>query len=730
MAWLGMVAAVTAVMVAVATGAGTAGAAAPKSGPSGSPAQLDSSSGGTPALIVDDQTPWVEPGRQFDLTLRTGSTTIPTRQLGLSVAVYDCLSSVSQFDQSVSSAPPSGTELSSTHTALDVSELPSMPGGAFELAMPVAVDSPTTTSPAGSFTIDLSPDGECQPPSPAGVYPVRIQLVNTSSGQVIGGFTTHLVYTEPAATQRLQLALVLPLHAAMGPAPAPTRRQLLDRPSAALDAPSAATQAAISGTVDAITKHAAVPVTLDASPQTVQALDSSAMTRSTVSQLASLVSAPAPDHQLAWAPYVPVNAASLVQSGLGDELFQQISQGLSVLAPLVRGPGAQPVPAANGGLGAWITNDGLDDAALSQLENDGYDHVVLPASSVSSSPTNGSTAEPFALAPQHGASIRAVASSADLAARFTGSPGNPVLAAHQLVAELAQIYYEKPNDDTPRATVVVAPSTWDDDPAFVDALLDGLDGNPVVEPITVGQLFASFPPAGCRDGCRLLGDPGGTGLPVTAIRHQRQLVEGFSSAATGDTARGVETQLGSLVLAGESETLRPAQQSAVLRNAGLAVDAQLGQLTVGGDRTVTLTSTQGTLQVTIVSTAAYPVTATLTLTSDKLLFPNGTTQWSEQTRLLPAAQGTAYTNVVPVAVRARTSGVFLVDIVMHSPSFDLELASGQMTVRSTATSVVGIVLSLGALAVLVVWWIRTSIRRRRRRREDESQLGAGVPEAG
>jgi hypothetical protein len=719
------------IAVAVAPGAGTAGAAAPDPGPSGSPARLVSSSGGTTALIVDDQTALVEPGDSFDLTLRTGSTTIPTRLLGLSVTVYDCLSSVSQFDQSVSSASPSGAELSSTRSLLDVSELPSMPGGAFQLAMPVVVGSPTTPAPAGSFTIDLSPDGECQPPSPEGVYPVRIQLVNTSTMQVIGGFTTHLVYAVlPGGTQRLRLALVLPLHAAMGPAPAPTRRQLLDRPSAALDTPSAAALAAISGTVDTIAKHSAVPVTIDASPQTVQALDSSAPTRSTVSQLASLVSAPAPDHQLAWAPYVPVNAASLVQSDLGDELFQQISQGLSVLAPLVRVPGPQPVPAANGGLGAWITNDGLDAAALSQLQNDGYDKVVLPPSTFSSSPTNGSTAEPFTLASPHGAPITAVASSADLAARFTGSPGNPVLAAHQLLAELAQIYYEKPNDDTPRATVVVAPSTWDDDPAFVDALLSGLDENPVVEPITVSQLFATFPAPVCRDGCRLVGAPGGTGLPVQAIRHQRQRVEGFASAATGGAARGVETQLGSLVLAGQSEALRPAQQSAVLNNAGLAVDAQLGQLTVGGDRTVTLTSTQGTLQVTIVSTAAYPVTATLTLTSDKLLFPNGTTQWSEQTRLLPAAPGTAYTNVVPVAVRARTSGVFLVDIVMRSPAFELELASGQTTVRSTATSVVGIVLSLGALAVLAVWWIRTSIRRRRRRREDESELGAGVPEAG
>jgi len=121
---------------------------------------------------------------------------------------------------------------------------------------------------------------------------------------------------------------------------------------------------------------------------------------------------------------------------------------------------------------------------------------------------------------------------------------------------------------------------------------------------------------------------------------------------------------------------------------------QLGQLTLDSDRTVTLTSQTGTLQVTIVS-SPLPVRATLTLTSDKLLFPNGTSQWTEQTSLLPAVSGAAHTNVVPVAVRARTSGVFNVDIVMHSPSYQLELASGQVSVRSTATSVVGIILSLG-----------------------------------
>jgi hypothetical protein len=83
-----------------------------------------------------------------------------------------------------------------------------------------------------------------------------------------------------------------------------------------------------------------------------------------------------------------------------------------------------------------------------------------------------------------------------------------------------------------------------------------------------------------------------------------------------------------------------------------------------------------------------------------------------------------------VAVRARTSGVFNVDIVMHSPSYQLELASGQVSVRSTATSVVGIILSLGALTVLVVWWVRTSLRRRRQRRAEGADPTVPAPGAG
>jgi hypothetical protein len=178
----------------------------------------------------------------------------------------------------------------------------------------------------------------------------------------------------------------------------------------------------------------------------------------------------------------------------------------------------------------------------------------------------------------------------------------------------------------------------------------------------------------------------------------------------------VSLQLGDLVLTAQTETLRTSQQSEVLANTGRAVDAQLSQLAVSGDRSITLTSQRGTLPVAVVSSAPYPVTGSLTLTSDKLLFANGTTQWSQPITLRPA-----YTSIFPVTVRARASGVFKVDITLRSPDGVLVLSTGQVSVRSTATSVVGIVLSVGAVVVLAVWWIRTSLKRRSKRRQDEER---------
>ncbi len=222
--------------------------------------------------------------------------------------------------------------------------------------------------------------------------------------------------------------------------------------------------------------------------------------------------------------------------------------------------------------------------------------------------------------------------------------------------------------------------------------------------------------------------PGDRRCRPSAISDQRQRVNAFASAAVGAAARSIVSALSDLVLAGQSDLLRPGQQASVEAAAGRAIDAQLARIAVAGDKTVTLTSQQGSLPVTIASSAPYDVDATLTLSSDKLLFPNGGTQWTRPgtITLLPAP----HTNVIDVPVRSRGSGVFPVEIILRSPTGDLQLSSGTITLRSTATSVVGIVLSVGAVVVLAAWWIRTSRRRRAERRRleaaDEPPVPAGV----
>jgi hypothetical protein len=722
------------VVVAPAAASAAPGAATSTTAPPASttaptvpaPVSAATSSTASPLRLIS-QSAWVTPGQPFDLKLETAAGGPPSSQTGVSVSVYPCLSSVSGFDQSVTAAGgPGGSPISATRTPLAVSGLPPMAGGGFDLSLPVS-DRASSPSTAGGFTIALtSTAGQCQS-YPYGVYPVRIQLVDTSTGQSLGAFTTQLTYVDGgAATQRLRFALVLPVETAVTPSVSPTAAQLLARPSSALAplGPRAAAVLAGLSTTMAAPAHAAVPFTVSASPQTVQALEASGH-GTTVDQLASLAAAP-DVHQFLSAPFAPVDASTLVDDGLGDELAQQVLRGSEVLGAT----DIRPSTSAGSGLGAWVTNDGLDSTALAQLASDGYRQVVLPASSVPASPTNGSTAEPFPLATPQGTTVTGIVTDSDVAARFDGSPQDPVLAAYQLVAELAQIYFEKPNDTTVRGVAAAAPNGWVSNPAFVGALLSALDGNPTVEPVTTAELFAALPTASCHGPCKLV--PGGPGAPLPAgsIRAQRRRIAGFSSAATSAAPRSISTQLGDLVLAGESERLRPAQQAAVLANTGSALDAQLTQLVVGGERTVTLTSQQGTLQVTMVSSAPYPVTGTLTLTSDKLLFPNGTTQWSEGATLFPGGPGSAHTTVVPVIVRTRASGLFRVGIAFASPDRGLVLSTGQVSVRSTATSVVGVVLSLGAVLVLVVWWLRTSRKRRALRRLEEAddlELPAGTP---
>lgn len=680
------------------------------------PARVASGSAAAPSLVLMSQTPWVTPNQPFDLQLRMKSGAPAASRLGLSVSVYSCLSTVSSFDQTVSLSGQLGPILSHTVSPIRWSSLPAVGGGGVDLSLPVTVAGTTSTAPAstavgpGGYTIDLtSPNPGCRS-YPSGVYPVRVQLVDTSSDTAVGEIVTHLVYTNASSsTKKLRFAAVVPVATAVAPAANPSRTTLTKNPLAALDRPSAASARALDGVIGAVVNNATVPITIAASPQAVQALSSSNH-QAGPTALAELATTPAV-HQFLAAPYAPINASDLVNAGLGTELTNQVKRGTQMLTSEGLNRSATgPAPSTTGASGPWVTNDGLDSNTLTQLRDAGYQQLVLPKSDVTFSPMNGSAAEPFIIDTPHGSTMTAVTSNADLAARFNADPGNPVLAAHQLLAELAQIYYEAPNSTLPRAVVAVAPTGWAPNATFVQVLLASLNGSPIVQAVTLAGLFATFTsPRPCRDGCRLIVSAGSGGLPAAAVRNQRAHIDAFNSSLPA-SAHLLTQELDNLVLSSESELLRSAQQRAVLHNAGLALDAQLAQLGVAAGQTITLTSRNGRIPVTVLSTSPYPITGVLTLTSGKLLFANGKTQLSQPTTLSHS------TNVTYTSVQARVLGEFKVDVTLRAPTGGLVLAEGVVSVRSTTTSIVGVLLSLGAVGVLLLWWIRTVVRRRSGRR--------------
>ena len=698
---MALLAAVLLVGVTLIPIAGVAGAATPASaGPPG-------------ALQLASQTAWVTPSSPvFDLRLRAVGAPAAA-DLGLSVSVYSCLTSVSALTQSLTSSGPEGTPIARTGSPLPWSGLRAQDG---VVELPLTVDessqSAGTLSPSAPVVHLRAGSSDCG----AGVYPVHVELVDTASGSSVDAFTTDLVYVTGVPDQKLRVATVVPLSPTVGPAVAPTAAQLLASPANALARPPASSLDAVSQTVSGLADPA-TPVTLEVGGQSLQALD--AGHQATVAALGALSSS---GHaQVVPSTYTPVDATTLVDAGLGSELDAQLvrSDALLGAADITRTPAAS----AAGGGGPWITGDGLDDATLAQLASAGYSQVVLPPSDLSSSPSNGSSAEPFTVDSPHGGSFTALASNADLTARFASDPAQPVLVASQILAELAQIYFEYPNGTEARAVLAVPPSGWVADPTLVTTLTGALASSEILQPVTVSGAFAAFTaPASCDGGCRLASSTPGT-LPATAIRTQRDRIDSFASAVVPSTpaAKALPTQLGDTVLAAEAEALRAGQQSAVLRNTGAAVDAQLGQLSLAGDQTVTLAARKGQIPITIAKSPSmdYPVNGTLTLTSDRLLFANGQSRVSMPAPLLHA------TNNFYVNVQARTSGEFKLQITYQAPTGGLAMTGGLVTVRSDAVSVVGVALSAGAVLVLAVWWARTGIRRRRQRRLEDA-VGAVV----
>ncbi len=167
--------------------------------------------------------------------------------------------------------------------------------------------------------------------------------------------------------------------------------------------------------------------------------------------------------QLLSEPYVPIDVAALARAGLTDEISTQLARGT---------PAAAPGRPASGRLAVGLTpaprwpmrDTGNLTAGLQAAR---ATHLVVSDAVLANSGNAGVHAGATVLARTGpGAHIDAVATDSTVDSRFSADPGDPVLAANQLLADLMFVHFENVVLPKLRGLALAPPVNWHPTNAF------------------------------------------------------------------------------------------------------------------------------------------------------------------------------------------------------------------------------------------------------------------------
>jgi Family of unknown function (DUF6049) len=574
----------------------------------------------------------------------------------------------------------------------------------------------------------------------AGVYPVAF-TISDAAGNPQGRLITHLVRLPDVNDQvadptPLTVALVVPMSAPVAHQPDGSIELSDDQATA------------LRSVVDTLNRYPAVPVSLAPTPETLGAL--AATDRSNTPIGPALRSAAGGGRQVISAPFVDVPASSWIDQGLADRYSQELSAGADRLRATL---GTAPDQATA------AVDATTSPAVLSQLATNGAKRAVVPRNRLA--PTSkleeaSTLTQTFDLVGANGEPFRSVATDTRLSDRLT-APDDPVLNAHEVLAALSLIALDtssgQPCVSTSRSTskcsrgvAIQLPADAASAQPALEALLSALNdrlgtgiggtdgagtaspatgigaGAPLLSALTVNSLIDVVDAASSTGSTgpssqprqRQLSTPDAVALGsypgrLEAVAGQ---VGGFRSLLTGDDPTGFDLarSLDMVLLSSGATSLDDAGRRAYLDGASTTVRSQTDQITSPEQQIVTLTSGEGKIPLSISNALPYPVQVTITFVSAKLEFTGP--QGAQLSLLLPANTPTP----ILVPVRVRASGAFPLEVTVRSPDNTLAITSTKFTVRSTAVSGVGLVLTIIAGLFLLLWWARHFRDTRRARR--------------
>ena len=612
-------------------------------------------------------------------TLTLGVTGAASDRLRVSTRLFGALSTRSGFVSALSASGPS-QQIDATDPVPFSCLSPSKLGGA-TLAIDVRASS-TTPVPAArpcpdgpsmtpSFTLSCTiGSGGCN-----GVYPVQVEV--TSAGTVVARFVTFLTYVEHPAETPLRFTPVLAL-------------------------PS--TPHGVLVLSHAVRTNASIALDLNPSPIVAQHLSTMSSGRESLSSLGAALSDASSNHEVVAAPYAPVDPGTLDASGLTGAVRRQMARGRQILTATGLGEGSHAA--------GWVASTPTSEATMNSLSNEGFRRAIIPDASLSQ-PTAESLnwGEPFTTTPGT-SSITAMAVDPLLSSQLAGG-SDPVLSAERLLADLAFLHFERPSLSLPLGVIAVTPSGWTPSPAFLATLFSGLDGNPLIVASTASSQFDTLR-VGSNENptSRSLATTGpGAAWPsaqVNQLAGEQVRQASFTSAVVNDPS--LVSSLHDQLLVTESDQLSTSGRQVALNEATRALDDQISTVAFGGAE-ITLTSLKGSIPITLTKTAPYSLRGILELKSTHLRFPRG----ERSTVLLDHP-----TQSIRISAVAETTGDLPFTATFLTPRGALTIARQKVVVHTTQTSVVAIILTIGAALVLIAWWLRTSSKKPRRRHRARS----------
>jgi len=637
-----------------------------------------------PHLELVDQSAWVGPNGSFDVRLRVEDAPAGAQ---LSFAVYRSVNSRSAFQASID-GENLGAPLRPLPPVLPLDALPVAADGSISLTFPV-----TTSDPP---PLGMRVDGQ-------GVFPVLVSLIDAGDDE-LDHFVTHLVRlpTTDSAARALGFSLVVPFAGPPGYQP--------DGQARVAEGDLARYAAAARALAD----HPDVPLVVDPSPETVESLADSGEDGASVVRDVARAQA---GRQVLSGTFTPIDLGSFVASPdpiAADEVTRQVTTGNDVLAAEL---GSRPDRSTA------LVDRSVTPDALTRLNEIGVDQLVIPEDqlgALSGQAAQVTFTQLFDVVNGEGRPMRSAMADAALASRLRAT-SDPVLNAHLVIADLAVLFFDRPN--AARGAVLAVPRDMDVPSATYDALLGSLSrasidegivegGHQIVAPLTLDDFFDTVQTS--TNGSRPLvrqydaDAPGDISDLLDGVRDVRSRISSFATVVGSGAGAARIPVLDRQVLVAETAGLDDDVRRAYFDGVGSSIDGQLAGIITPADQQVTLTDRSGDVPLTIENRLDYPVDVQVVLSSAKLEFPEGNTR----TVTLPPATPTQ----VDVPVEAKASGAFPVDVTVRSPDGALVLGTARYDVRSTAISGVGLLLSIGAGAFLLLWWARhfRNIRRDRR----------------